>query len=47
MVDDVANMLGISQNMAKGLLLLHRWSKDKLIEKFTDSVDFIEKIFQT
>jgi|JI102314A1RNA_FD_contig_21_10419878_length_350_multi_2_in_0_out_0_2 hypothetical protein len=38
-------MLGISEGMARGLLLMQRWDKDKLIEKFTDSSDFIEKAF--
>lgn len=33
--------------MARGLLLLFRWNKDKLVEKFTDDENLIPKTFNT
>ena len=45
MIDEIVDTLGVSEDIAKTLLLKYRWDKEEVINRYTDQENLMKKIF--
>jgi ariadne-1 len=45
MTYDIVDTLGVSEEVAKSLLLKYRWDKEEVINRFTDYDNLLLKVF--